>query len=767
MYRLDTHGRVIGGLFEACGATNVLYKQNKPEVKYQQAIQQLNNTSQATSTTTTSTTPNSAAAQLQQQQQQQQWLQSQYLSMMFNGGTLPSPQQQNAFVAAPGLNFNSVLGNNPSNGGHHVLENQGQLRSTGGGGNPLARNGEDVTMAGAGATMNGEGKKRKKKTKSNTVGAAMSTNGVVVGANGANAKGVVENAQSGISPALALANGASLTLSLGANIQQPGAISNPASGALNNNGSQLSTPRSGKKQKTATELYCICKTPWSDRPNVVMIACDGGCDGWFHPECLGYQATTRKGNVVYVDVDGTKLDLESDKHKFYCPECDLIKGGGSASSFDLTETKGNTLSSRVSKWCDVLDLADDSLLQANDLDEAPLTRRWKLLLQFRAAQKELMSCQQCKRPHHPMLPCAIKKGAIASRTSEPSFGDEINALPIRLTSTPVGGPGETFGLVVGGKYQTLRGQIIGTSKRWSQLRLDDSESTILVPNNCLITSKSANFSPPSSLEVEDLFELRRLAGVMPSPNGDGYLAYLDLDESFRLPLGRFKSKIRAARAYDFAARLQYGDDDPSIILNFPDKSRLPLAPTSSSKYSAQHQLWETALNLAHQVAAGPFASSSNSSSTLSLSTDVLNVLEWCESMLDELREVPPYFPRPEKVVETLLACVGSSADLVGERFGKRLEEATFPSSSSTASSPSSSSPGNASNTTNTGMDGTGMDIVKNETLEEGQVVIPPAAVDDAAAASATATAAVVAEDDLDIMMKKFIRNRNAKAKARA
>jgi hypothetical protein len=65
------------------------------------------------------------------------------------------------------------------------------------------------------------------------------------------------------------------------------------------------------------------------------------------------------------------------------------------------------------------------------------------------------------------------------------------------------------------------------------------------------------------------------------------------------------------------------------------------------------------------------------------------------------------------------------------------------------------------------MDGTGMDIVKNETLEEGQVVIPPAAVDDAAAASATATAAVVAEDDLDIMMKKFIRNRNAKAKARA
>ena len=32
-------------------------------------------------------------------------------------------------------------------------------------------------------------------------------------------------------------------------------------------------------------LYCVCRRPYDDQR--FMIGCEGGCGGWFHPECLG------------------------------------------------------------------------------------------------------------------------------------------------------------------------------------------------------------------------------------------------------------------------------------------------------------------------------------------------------------------------------------------------------------------------------------------------------------------------------------------------
>ena len=52
-------------------------------------------------------------------------------------------------------------------------------------------------------------------------------------------------------------------------------------------------------------MYCICRKPYKDEDeDVVMVACDG-CDDWFHPGC--------------VKIDESKLDLLD---SYICAKCE-------------------------------------------------------------------------------------------------------------------------------------------------------------------------------------------------------------------------------------------------------------------------------------------------------------------------------------------------------------------------------------------------------------------------------------------------------------
>ena len=74
------------------------------------------------------------------------------------------------------------------------------------------------------------------------------------------------------------------------------------------------------------ELYCVCRQPWDDTSVSFMVACDGGCDGWFHPPCLGYQMcpTHPPESCLLIGrlVDGAWQQQHVDiSERFVCPSC--------------------------------------------------------------------------------------------------------------------------------------------------------------------------------------------------------------------------------------------------------------------------------------------------------------------------------------------------------------------------------------------------------------------------------------------------------------
>jgi len=620
MYRLDLHGRVVGGLLEACGATNPLFKHQRLEVLHAQAALAGGNKHQLI---------NSSNAPL----------------VGLGQGTFP--------------------------------ETQASSQTT---------NGEEGEVV--------PGKKRK-------------------------GRKAAAAAQSAAAPAADQGNG---DAPIGGTSSRSGNLVPHVSSSSATPAQSEETARTGKKSKN-TELYCVCKSPWDAQR--FMIGCVGPCEGWFHPECLGY-VTTGKKDVFLQDADGVKFDVQN---SFYCPWCELASGASGPS--ETNEKKAATFSSRISKWCDIADLGDENV--ATDDNESPFVTRWRILLQARNSIEKLPQCRSCEKSHHPLFTCPITSSTLSitshKRGSSPRLGEqncpeEANPLlPIKLAPPS----GELFALVVGGKYQSLKGKVTGTSKKWSQLELDlDKTSIITVPNHFLLFSKEKDFSSPSDAasgersswesEAVGMFG-NEFFGVVPAATGGGFIAYYDLDDSYRIYLGRYSSRIRAARAFDMAAKLQCGDNEQVhgngvglLQLNFPDRGRLVPPKTSSPS------LMDKAIQLAHTISLGPFPSSGAS---VTSNIDALHVLAWCENQLSELEEVPPYFPICTQICESLLESVVANAELIATKLG------------------------------NTWRFSVPVSTQGNKTREH---------------ADASAVADVEEDDELDVIVKKFIRTRSAKPK---
>uniref|UniRef100_A0A0N4U2G0 Histone acetyltransferase n=1 Tax=Dracunculus medinensis TaxID=318479 RepID=A0A0N4U2G0_DRAME len=66
------------------------------------------------------------------------------------------------------------------------------------------------------------------------------------------------------------------------------------------------------------EIYCVCKTPYDDKR--FYVGCDG-CQGWFHPECVG---TTQ--------MEVTKIS------EYLCPKCINNTHNSSESNFSVNSS---------------------------------------------------------------------------------------------------------------------------------------------------------------------------------------------------------------------------------------------------------------------------------------------------------------------------------------------------------------------------------------------------------------------------------------------
>ena len=81
-----------------------------------------------------------------------------------------------------------------------------------------------------------------------------------------------------------------------------------------NYNADLQTP-SVESDEADSRIYCVCRKPYADEDeDVVMLGCDS-CDNWFHPACIG--------------LDVARLDLIE---TYICHSCERRECRGAGAS---------------------------------------------------------------------------------------------------------------------------------------------------------------------------------------------------------------------------------------------------------------------------------------------------------------------------------------------------------------------------------------------------------------------------------------------------
>ncbi|KAH9260639.1 hypothetical protein BASA81_001106 [Batrachochytrium salamandrivorans] len=396
-----------------------------------------------------------------------------------------------------------------------------------------------------------------------------------------------------------------------------------------------------KKQKP--ELFCLCKNPYQDDARF-MIGCDGGCQDWFHPECLGYHKVERKGHPEsFFDVDNTKLDEQSTE--FLCPNCELQ----TPSSYP--KTRKVLFGQLVSKWADVVDQGESV--------------RWRLLVEARSkvGRDSFAKCLLCSESHHPLLPCASEYKS--NDASQLVAKEEQTVVKFQSSSMAPSGVGEDGGLVVGGKYQQLMGRITHSNKRLALLKLDRTGALILVPHGNLFMGNLASITG----EDGESKEMSEFHGVRQCD--DGFVSALRLPNGKEVFLGKFESKIRAARVHDVACRLEFGETGFGL-LNFPEQMEgelqqrcqrgpFPQPPALTSSSTVTSITAQTVATSTTQVVA----------STL---RDAQRVVDWCEGLLQCLRPGDASTARLDQTLCFLASAVMPSASRQMNKLSLAIEQ---------------------------------------------------------------------------------------------
>ena len=55
----------------------------------------------------------------------------------------------------------------------------------------------------------------------------------------------------------------------------------------------------GYMRRRAAILYCKCQKPMDENIDEFWLGCEAGCDGWFHPKCIGLSEEAAKALDVY------------------------------------------------------------------------------------------------------------------------------------------------------------------------------------------------------------------------------------------------------------------------------------------------------------------------------------------------------------------------------------------------------------------------------------------------------------------------------------
>ena len=182
---------------------------------------------------------------------------------------------------------------------------------------------------------------------------------------------------------------------------------------------------SARRARKKVELYCTCLCVWDESAGF-MIGCDGPCQGWYHPHCLGFVHTKKEATqTILLEADGTEIDATD---KWLCPQCAPKKPLDSMSLAEFADVNdlyedGARFSLELANY-EVTQLPKHSLVRMKALG-----RRWRAWLNIPKGVDP--TCETCGVAHSALLPCAIsEKQAVIHPPSPTPKVDTHNVISV-------------------------------------------------------------------------------------------------------------------------------------------------------------------------------------------------------------------------------------------------------------------------------------------------------------------------------------------------
>ena len=290
-------------------------------------------------------------------------------------------------------------------------------------------------------------------------------------------------------------------------------------------------------------------------------------------------------------------------------------------------------------------------------------------MQARNETRTIGPCAVCRVQHHPLLPCPNPKTDDEQHHDDKrmKMGKEEQEIPEDFAvSLPVKinaiGNNDTYALVVGGKYQGMQGIVVSCSRKWFCVEISGGKHAgkgrIIVPHNHLLVSKSKSFS--EVLKAEQNQEES-------PPNDQNSTDYMGV--------------MASGTGY-----IAYLDLDPKtrIILG---KFVSPIRAARVHDVAKRLQFGEDNLifddlnfpDATRFIAPAPAKTQEPTqwdqfltlthqiavgpfTQSSSHGNDAMHVLEWSENMLAALEALPPYIQGFIDVLETIVHAVAANAE---------------------------------------------------------------------------------------------------------
>ena len=118
-------------------------------------------------------------------------------------------------------------------------------------------------------------------------------------------------------------------------------------GGGGNKKKKMKKERPQKQDTPSEELYCLCQKPMDENTDEFWLGCEGGCDGWFHPQCIGLSEEAAKAKDDYTCASCVKKQ-EQEQEAVAAQQAMLAKKRARPSPISAASSSSSSSSSSAS-----------------------------------------------------------------------------------------------------------------------------------------------------------------------------------------------------------------------------------------------------------------------------------------------------------------------------------------------------------------------------------------------------------------------------------